>query len=140
MDTGWEDKFLYEMWSKFLCGFDGDIIVVYLDGVFVRLALDGLVPLIIHSEVELISVFSPLIIFYCRHFISDSKNYHHHRQLNPHMHAMIPCFRSFIQQEELLQISIMNLINLDTIPSLSHLLSLPVARPTPSIDGDRHDL
>ena len=33
----------HEMWSKFLCGVDGDIIVVYLDDVFVRLALDGLV-------------------------------------------------------------------------------------------------
>ena len=41
---------------------------VYLDDVFVRLALDWLVLLIIHSQVELISVFSPLIIFYCRHF------------------------------------------------------------------------
>ena len=48
-----------------LGGVDRDIIVVYVDDVFVR--LDGLVPLIIHFRVDLISVYSPLIIFYCRH-------------------------------------------------------------------------
>ena len=45
------------MWTMYLCS----------------LALDGLVPLIIHFRVDLISVSSPLVIFYCRNFfISDS--------------------------------------------------------------------
>ena len=47
---------------------DGDITVVYVDDLIERLALDGLVPLIIHFRIDLISVSSPLIIFYCRHF------------------------------------------------------------------------
>ena len=42
-----------------------DIIVVYVDDVFVRLAPDGLVPLILYFRDDLISA---LIIFYCRHF------------------------------------------------------------------------
>ena len=103
---------------SFLGDVGGVIIVVYVDDVlFVRL---GLVPLIIHFRVDLISVSSPLIVFYCRHFsfriLMPNKIHHHHRRLNLHeidMHAMIPCFRSFIlKQKELLRISIMNLINL----------------------------
>ena len=52
-----------------LGGVDGDIIVVYVDDVLVRLALDWLVPLVIHFRVDLISVSYPLIFFfYCRYF------------------------------------------------------------------------
>ena len=82
-----------------LGGVDGDIIVVYVDDLFVRLALDGLVPLIIHFRVGLISVSSPQIIFYCRHFsfqILVPNKIHRRRRLNLHelvMHAMIPFFR-----------------------------------------------
>ena len=85
-------------------GVDGDIIVVYVDDLFVRLALDGLVPLIIHFRVGLISVSSPQIIFYCRHFSFQilvpnkihRRRRRRRRRLNLHelvMHAMIPFFR-----------------------------------------------
>ena len=91
---------MYEMRSKFLDGVDGDIIVVYVDDLFVRLALDGLVPLIIHFRVGLISV-SSQIIFYCRHFsfqtlMPNRIHRRRRRRLNLHelvMHAMIPFFR-----------------------------------------------
>ena len=62
-----------------------------------RLALDGLVPLIIHFRVDLTSVSFPLIIFYCRHvsfrILIPIKIHHVRLQLNPQelvMHPMIP--------------------------------------------------
>ena len=48
------------MGRRVLGGVDGDNIVVYVDAVFVRLALDGVVLLIIiHFRIDLISVSSP---------------------------------------------------------------------------------
>ena len=101
LDTGWGDELLYEMWSKFWLA-STETLVVYVDGVFVRLALDGLVPLIIHFWFDLISVSFPLIIFYCRHvsfrILIPIKIHHVRLQLNPQelvMHPMILYFGSF---------------------------------------------
>ena len=48
LDTGWGDELLYEMWSKFWLASTETSLVVYVDDVFVRLSLDGLVLLFIY--------------------------------------------------------------------------------------------
>ena len=42
------DELLYEMWSKFWLALTETSLVVYVDDVFVRLSLDGLVLLFIY--------------------------------------------------------------------------------------------
>ena len=109
------------MWSKFLCGVDGDIIVVSgrLSGRCICASCFGLVSSINYTfpswtNFGFLSLDHFLLQTFSFRILMPNRNHHHHhhRQLNPHMHAMIPCFRSFIQQEEFLRISIMNLINL----------------------------
>ena len=44
-NIGYQLYYGYRMGRRVLGGVDGEVIVVYVDDVFVRLALDGLVPL-----------------------------------------------------------------------------------------------
>ena len=106
LDTGWETSSCMRCgrsfgwrWRRHHWSFMWTI--VYVDDVFVRLALDGLVPLIIHFRVDLISV--SLIIFYCRHvsfrILLPNKIHHTRLQLNPQelvMHPMIPWIMNLI--------------------------------------------
>ena len=59
------------MGRRVLGGVDGDKIVVYVDSVFVRLALDGVVLIIIHFRIDLISVSSFDHFLLQTFFISD---------------------------------------------------------------------
>ena len=65
-----------------------DIIVVYVDDVFVRFALDGLVPLILHFRVDLISALIILLQTFSFRILMPNK-IHHRRRLNLHDLVML---------------------------------------------------